>query len=131
MQKAQRVIAGDYSVLLQLESDFADECYSIMTMRCYRPKTVVSYTRKVFVANENEIRITFDHHIKGTEANFDIFSPQLIENPIFDPYKVVLEVKYNGFLLSYIKDIIQTKNESERAVSKYCFGRQLLNNYYF
>jgi len=130
-QRAQRVIAGDYSALLELESNFADECFGIMSMRCYRPKTVISYTRKVFVAQENEIRITFDHHIKGTEANFDIFSPDLIENPIFDPYKVVLEVKYNGFLLSYIKDIIQSKDDSERAVSKYVYGRQLLNNYYF
>jgi len=129
--KSLRIIAGDYAALLECRSDFADECFGIMSMRCYRPKTVVSYTRKVFIAKENETRVTFDHHIKGTEANFNIFSYNLSENPIFDPYMVVLEIKYNGFLLSYIKDIIQSCNESEKAISKYCLGRAMLDDYYF
>jgi len=129
--KSLRLIAGDYTALLECKSDFADECFGIMNMRCYRPKTVVSYTRKVFIAKENEIRITFDHHIKGTEARFDIFSDDFVENPIFDPYMVVLEIKYNNFLLSYIKDIVQSCNESERAISKYCLGRTSLQGYYF
>jgi len=129
--KALRLIVGDYTALLECKSDFADECFGIMSMRCYRPKAVVSYTRKVFIAKENETRITFDHNIKGTEACFDIFSHNLLENPILDPYMVVLEVKYNDFLLSYIKDIIQSSNESERAISKYCLSRSTLDNYYF
>ena len=129
--KALRLIIGDYTALLECKSDFADECFGIMSMRCYRPKAVVSYTRKVFIAKENETRITFDHNIKGTEACFDIFSHNLLENPILDPYMVVLEVKYNDFLLSYIKDIIQSSNESERAISKYCLSRSTLDNYYF
>jgi len=111
-EKASRIIAGDYSALLTCKSDFADECFGIMGMRTYRPKAVVSYTRKVFVAKENKIRITFDHNIRGTEANFDIFSNTLVENPIFDPYWVVVEIKYNNLLLSYIKDVIQACNET-------------------
>ena len=129
--KALRLINCDYTALLECKSDFADECFGIMNMRCYRPKAIVSYTRKVFVAKENETRITFDHNIKGTESFFDIFSNNLSEIPVVDPYMVVLEVKYNNFLLSYIKDIIQTCNESERAVSKYCLGRPTLDKYYF
>ncbi|MCL2842510.1 MAG: polyphosphate polymerase domain-containing protein [Oscillospiraceae bacterium] len=125
LDKAQshRLINGDYSVLLEDNSSFAGECFGVMNMQCYRPKAVVAYTRKVFVADENEIRITFDHHIKGSESNFDIFSDDLVENMIFDPSLVVMEVKFNGFLLSYIKDIINTVNASELAVSKYCLGR--------
>jgi len=129
--KALRIINGDYTALLECRSNFADECFGIMNMRCYRPKTVVSYTRKVFVAQENDTRITFDHAIRGTEACFDIFSTNFTDSPIFDPCMVVLEIKYNRFLLSYIKDIIQSCNESERAISKYCLGRTTLENYYF
>ena len=130
-EKALRLIDSDYTALLECKSNFADECFGIMNMRCYRPKTVVSYTRKVFIAKENETRITFDQHIKGTEIFFDIFSHDFVDNPIFDPYIVVLEVKYNNFLLSYIKDIIQSSNESERAISKYCLGRSTLDSYYW
>ncbi|MCL2378024.1 MAG: polyphosphate polymerase domain-containing protein [Defluviitaleaceae bacterium] len=129
--KAQSLIGGNYTTLLECNSDFADECFGIMSMRCYRPKAVVTYNRKVYIAKENETRITFDHNIRGSESYFDIFSYSLVENPIFDPYIVVLEVKYNNFLLSYIKDIIQSSNESERAISKYCLGRSLLDKYYW
>jgi len=129
--QSERLIRGDYSTLLTCKSDFADECFGIMNMRCYQPKAVISYTRKVFIAQENEIRITFDHHIKGSESDFDIFSSSLNENPLMDPYMVVLEVKYTGFLLSYIKDLLQSCNVSEKSVSKYCLGRSLIANNYF
>jgi len=129
--KAINLIDGNYSVLLDCKSDFACECFGIMSMRCYRPKVVITYNRKVYIAKENETRITFDQNIKGSEAYFNIFSYDLVENPIFDPYLVVLEVKYNNFLLSYIKDILLPCNESERAISKYCLGRALLDNYYW
>jgi len=129
--QSHRLIKGDYSVLLEFESAFAAECFGIMNVQCYRPKAVVAYTRKVFEAEENEIRITFDHHIKGSEANFDIFSKDLVENMIFDPSLVVMEVKFNGFLLSYVKDIINAVNASELAVSKYCLGRAIGKEYLF
>ncbi|MCL2200770.1 MAG: polyphosphate polymerase domain-containing protein [Oscillospiraceae bacterium] len=133
LDKAQshRLICGDYSVLLESDSSFALECFGLMHMQCYRPRTVVSYTRKVFVANENEIRITFDHHIKGSESNFDIFSNDVAGSAIFDPFWVVMEVKFNGFLLSYIKDMINEVNASELAVSKYCLGRTVGKEYRF
>ncbi|MCL2364131.1 MAG: polyphosphate polymerase domain-containing protein [Defluviitaleaceae bacterium] len=127
--KSMRLINGDYTMLLSCDSNFASECFGIMHMQCYRPKAVVSYTRKVFVGKENEIRITFDHHIKGTESNFDIFDPNLAEFPILDPFLVVMEVKYNGFLLSYIKDLIRDCNESERSLSKYCLSRSISKYY--
>jgi len=129
--QSERLIKGDYSVLLESKSEFAGECFGLMHMQCYRPKAVVSYQRKGFTADENDIRITFDHHIVGTESNFDIFSKDLVENPVFDPFLVVMEVKFNGFLLSYIKDIINEVDVSELAVSKYCLGRAIGKNYIF
>ena len=128
---ARRMILGDYSVLLKYEDPFAAECFSMMNMLCYRPKAVVTYQRKAFVAKENEIRVTFDHHIKGTESCFDIFSETLLENSILDPYLAVLEVKFNGFLLSYIKDMLMECDTSELSVSKYCLGRSVSKHYLF
>jgi len=130
-EQSLRLINGDYSVLLGSGSTFAAECYGLMQTHCYRPKAVVSYTRKVFLAHENEIRITFDHHIKGSETNFNIFSHDLVESTVFDPYLVVMEVKFNGFILSYIKDIINSVNEPEQAISKYCLSRTIGKEYLF
>ena len=59
---ADAMIRGNYTPLLHYQEDFAAECYSLMQMQVYRPKTVVEYNRKAFIAKENKIRITFDHH---------------------------------------------------------------------
>ena len=130
-EHAKKIIDGEYSVLLEYDNPFAAECYATMNIHCYRPKTVITYQRKAFVADENNIRITFDHNIMGTESNFDIFSEDILEYNIFDPYLVVLEVKFNGFLLSYIKDMLQECDKSETSVSKYCLGRVVSKHYLF
>lgn len=130
-EDAKELISGDYSILLKYQEPFAAECFSLMNMLCYRPKTVITYMRKAFVAKENEIRVTFDHHIKGTESCIDIFSDTLLESSILDPYLVVLEVKFNGFLLGYIKDMLKECDTSELSVSKYCLGRSISKHYLF
>jgi len=43
--------------------------------------------------------------------------------PVLDRFNGVLEVKYNGFLLSYIKELVNEANRSELSVSKYCLAR--------
>lgn len=121
---AQRLAAGDCTPLLRYSEPFAAECYGLMLSRCYRPRTVIDYRRKAYVARENSIRITFDHRIEATSSCFDLFDPKLIMNPVLDRDLVVLEVKYNGFLLSYIKELLADFEKSELSVSKYCLARQ-------
>ena len=123
-EDAQRLTRGDYSPLLRYPESFAAECYALMHSQCYRPKTIVEYARRAFIAKENKIRITFDSRIESTESCFDLFSPQLNMNPVLDPYAVVLEVKYNGFLLSYLRELINSVDRSELSVSKYVLARQ-------
>ena len=121
---AIRLTQGDYSPLLSYDEPFAAECYAMMHSRCYQPKTIVEYNRKAFIAKENKIRVTFDNRIVSTESCFDIFSETLNMNPVLDPYDVVLEVKFNGFLLDYIKQLINSVDRSELSVSKYVLARQ-------
>lgn len=122
-EDAIRLADRDYEVLLKYDTPFAGECFSILNMYGYVPKVIVEYQRKAFVAKENKIRITFDHHITGTQNCRNFFDTALLQNPILDPYLVVLEVKYNGFLLSYIKDMLKEVDRSETSVSKYCLSR--------
>ena len=123
-EDAGRLIKGDYSPLLKYPEKFAQECYALMLCQCYRPKTIVQYHRKAYVAKENKIRITFDSRIESTESCMELFSPHLNMNPVLDAFHVVLEVKYNGFLLEYIKRMLNGIDKSELSVSKYCLARQ-------
>lgn len=124
-EDAERLIACDYSPLLRYPEPFAAECYALMNTRCYRPKTIVQYRRKAYIAKENRIRVTFDHQIDATACCFDLFSPKLLLNPVMDRSLAVLEVKYNGFLLDYIQEMLNGIDKSEISVSKYCMARQI------
>lgn len=123
-EEAQALIAGDYTPLLGYSEEFARECYALMHAKCYRPKTIVEYKRKAYIAKENKIRVTFDSEITATESCFDLFSEKLLLNPVMDRFSAVMEVKFNGFLLDYIRQLINSVNKSELSVSKYMLARQ-------
>lgn len=125
---ANSLIHGQYNVLLNYNEEFSLECYGVMSMFCYRPKTIVEYERKAFIAKENNIRVTFDKNIVATESNLNIFDKDLLMYPVMDKYNVILEVKYNSFLLSYIKDALNLANQSELSVSKYILARNVGKN---
>ena len=94
-----------------------------MQYKCYRPKTIVEYNRMAYIAKENKIRVTIDNNITATESCFDLFSDNLLLNPVMDKFNVVLEVKFNGFLLGYRRELINGINKSELSVSKYALAR--------
>ena len=122
---AKQLIDGDFSCLLTYDNKFALELYNVMTMEMYRPKCVIEYKRKAYMVEENSTRVTFDSDIRATECNYDIFDKDLCLYPVYGMEKVVLEVKYNNFLLSYIKDIINSVDKIETSVSKYCLARSV------
>jgi len=130
-EDAWRMTQGDYGVLLKYSEPFAAECYALLNMYGYVPRSVVEYRRRAFIAKENKIRVTLDHHIVATESCFDIFSPSLLQNSVMEPYLAVLEVKFNGFLLSYIKDILRWCNEFELSAGKYSLSRTVSLHYVF
>ncbi len=114
---------GQYTPLLCYDDPFAVECYTLLSTRGYVPKTIVQYQRLAFVGKGEDIRITFDHELKASESCFDLFSDKLCLYPIKDSFNAVLEVKYNGFLFSYIKELLQRFEKSPVASSKYCMAR--------
>lgn len=124
-EDAVEMIKGNVSVLLKYGNDFADEIYSIMSMECYRPKTIVEYQRKAFMAKENNIRITFDSDIKATESSFDLFDENLIMHNVLDVNNTIIEVKYDKFMLGYISEIISCINRRNISSSKYCLARSI------
>lgn len=114
----------NYEVLKKYEEPLAEELYAIMTTKLYRPACMVEYQRIAFTNYTNDTRITLDSDIRANEGNFNVFDPKLQMYPVSDEMKMVLEVKYNGFLLSYIKDVIGTIECHESANSKYCMARK-------
>ena len=124
-EDAQLLIDGNYSVLLDYKEDFAAELFSVMVNECYRPKSIVEYRRRAFMAKENNIRLTFDTNIKATESSLELFSDNLPLYPVLSPDKAIFEVKYDKFMLGYISDIISNINRRRVSYSKYCLSRSI------
>ncbi|WP_455138793.1 polyphosphate polymerase domain-containing protein [Thermophilibacter sp.] len=129
--EAESLIEGNPSWMLARPEPFARELYGLIRINGYRPVSVVEYRRRAFVARELRTRVTFDGEIRSTEASLDVFDPGLCLHPVLDPFSVVLEVKYNGFLLSYIKDQLNAAEKREISVSKYALSRDVTMGYQF
>ena len=123
-EHAEELMKGHYEVLLEYSDPFATECYGVLKTNCYIPKVIVEYKRMAFVFKENDTRITFDSNISASKLTGRFLEEYAGCFPVIHPGCVVMEVKYNNFLLAYIKNILQISNKSETAVSKYALARQ-------
>ncbi len=109
--------------LLKIDSPLAHEFYHMINVEGYRPKTVVEYTRRAFVSNISNVRITLDMNIKGSGAGVDMFldSGSLVYT--VPPCWVVLEVKYDHFLPDFIRNLLPDASVMQSSCSKYVYGR--------
>lgn len=123
-QDAKALIQGDYACLRNYPEPIAEEFYTVMSGWLYRPKCIVQYNRAAFINATNNIRITLDSNIQSHEGCFELFQEKIPLYPIYPPDLVTLEVKYDHFLLSYIKDVIVSYAGMQTASSKYVAARK-------
>ncbi|MDS0525436.1 polyphosphate polymerase domain-containing protein [Clostridium sp. SHJSY1] len=124
-EQALDMINGNFEFLISMEESFAMELYLLMSQKLYRPKCVVEYDRTAFIVPENNTRVTFDMNIRASESDFNIFSDDLILYPVTSPDDVTIEVKFNNFLLGYVKDLLDSCGKIQVSNSKYVLSRSM------
>ena len=113
---------GRYSGLLDMDEPLSRFFYQKLS-RGMLPKSIVQYKRLSFCVDTNNTRITFDSDIRATETCTDLFRQNLPAHPILPPNRVVLEVKFNNFLLSYVQNALNSIEKLPASFSKYANGR--------
>jgi len=121
-EEALCLMNRDYSVLCD-KGELGKYLYFEMTENTYIPKTIVEYRRYAFIYDINDIRVTFDRDLMATEADLDLFNKDLTMYPVAPPSQITMEVKYDSFLLSFIKDAIEKADASRISNSKYIRAR--------
>ncbi len=124
-EEAARMIAGDYRFLMQRQEPLAKWLYTFLSVRCYRPKCIVEYDRFAYITEHNDTRITFDQNLRASESTFDIFSENAALYPVGPPERVTMEVKYSGFLFTYLKNELNHCDKVMASNSKYCRARMI------
>ena len=120
---AEKLIRGDYRCLLDYDGDLPKQFYAMMTEEVYRPKCIVKYSRLAFTVPTNDIRITLDSGVSAQEGQFNLFQDSVSYYPVTEPGRITLEVKYNHFLLDYIRTALSSFELTETASSKYTASR--------
>jgi hypothetical protein len=86
-----------------------------------RPTNVVTYRREAYRYHAGNVRITFDSQIKTSNNVNGFLNPDGAVIPATD--KIILEIKYDGFLPDIIRDIVQIGWRNQLEFSKYVVSR--------
>lgn len=96
-------------------------CAKIRT-RGLRPKTIVDYTREPFVFSPGHVRVTLDYNIRTGLQSTDFFNFRCPTVPAGDA-AAILEVKWDEYLPTVIRDLVQLPTTRSSAFSKYAACR--------
>ena len=123
--EALNLISGDYRALLDYDEPVAGRMYGEMMQGVYRPKVLIAYERRAFVYPVNRVRITFDTNVRASQVNLNPFDPDVSFAPVMAPGIGVFEVKYDGFLPTFIQKALAKLDALPGANSKYLQARAL------
>lgn len=93
------------------------EFYAALS-RALVPRAIVEYTREPFVFDAGNVRVTLDHGIRTGMELSRFLEADCITAPAAQDV-IILEVKWDEFLPSVIKDAVQLGARRTEAFSKY------------
>lgn len=125
---AERLIRGEYVCLLDYAGALPAELYARLTLGVYRPAAMIEYRRTAFTYPAFNTRLTIDSNIRSDEACTDLFSDEVPHCPVLTD-RSVLEVKFNGRLVSPIRFVLNRHHLTGESMGKYAAGRPLLSQY--
>ena len=116
--EAQKIVDGELDWMMSSGRALVQELYCKMRCQGLRPKTIVDYTREPFIYRPGNVRVTLDYDIRTGLSCTDFLNPDCVMIPAGDA-PILLEVKWDAFLPSVIRDAVQTPGRRVEAFSKY------------
>lgn len=129
-EEALEIINGEYESLLKYDNPETKSIYFDLKKKYFKPVVIVDYTRDVFKLDYNEVRITFDKHLRGNTEDLELFNPNIITEPLQQSEVIIMEVKFNHALPSWFTQLFQFESATISAISKYCQCRIKTREYY-
>ena len=117
-EEVRKLIDGELDWMLASGRPLVQELCCRMRTQGLRPRTIVDYTREPFLYRTGNVRVTFDYDIRTGLSCTDFLNPDCVTIPAGDA-PIVLEVKWDAYLPSVIRDAVQTGNLRATAFSKY------------
>ncbi|MGO4371895.1 polyphosphate polymerase domain-containing protein [Paenibacillus sp. MCAF20] len=119
------ILAGDYKCLRDKEHPLLKDFYLALAHRAFRPIVIVDYVREAYVYEPGNVRITFDKRLAAGVNTVDLFDPGLVLQEALLAPQTILEVKFDSFLPSNIRSLLQPDKIVRSAISKYVICREV------
>ncbi len=116
--EVRAILNGELDWMMDSGRPLVQELYCKMRYQGLRPKTIVEYTREPYRYRPGNVRVTFDYDLRTGLACTDFLNPDCVTVPAGDA-PILLEVKWDAFLPSVIRDAVQTPGRRAEAFSKY------------
>ncbi len=120
--EAKMLSEGEYDWMKDSDKELVLELYSKIQSKGLRPKTIVDYTREPFIYGPGNVRVTLDYNIRTGLFCTDFLNSDAITIPVPDS-PIILEVKWDEYLPSIIRDTVSLKSRHATAFSKYAACR--------
>ncbi len=117
-EEAQKIVDGDLQWMMDSGRELVQELYLKMRYQGLRPRTIVDYTREPFIYRPGNVRVTFDYNIRTGMGCTDFLDTDCVTVPAGDA-PILMEVKWDEYLPSIIRDCVQTPGRRVMAFSKY------------
>ena len=117
-EEAQKIVEGDLDWMLRSDRPLVQELYCKMRYQGMRPKTIVDYTREPFIFRPGNVRVTLDYDIRTGLDCTDFLNPDAVTIPAGDA-PILIEVKWDEFLPSIIRDAVSVPDRRVSSFSKY------------
>ena len=121
LEETQAILRGDIDWMVKSGRPLLAALYADMKTRRLRPKAVVRYKRIPFVYKPGNVRVTIDWDIR-TGPPRDFLNPAGTTLPVEDDV-ILLEVKWDEYLPSVIRQAAALKSKMPSAFSKYAACR--------
>lgn len=120
---AKMLLSGDYHVLAEYDNEVSGKAYFNLRTYAYTPKVLVDYEREAYLLPVDNIRLTFDKRVRAFKGN-ELFGEHNAFVGVLAPEYVILEVKYDQYLPTYVERMLSSVNMQRMSISKYCMARQ-------
>ena len=120
--EAKTIAEGDAAWMSRDDRALVRRFATAMTCSGLRPRTIVDYEREPYMFPAGNVRVTIDYNIRTGVSCLDLLNPECTTVPV-PGNPIILEVKWDEFLPSIVRDAVQLEGRRTSSYSKYASAR--------
>ena len=123
-----RMLAGDFDRDKDKNGFLSNFCF-LKDHLNLKPQVLIEYEREAYMGiDASKTRVTFDRNVRAASCPHAMLYPEFTSwNEVFQEGSIILELKFDGMMPRFLREIVRELNLSHEPISKYCAGVRVCN----